>query len=671
LFYTYNQYNQGNETCLLDAVDGPVNRCSRFVMNTEDWTVDETSELVLFQTLALADKIHNGGDMEFGVDGMLYIVTGNNAQRHLQYAQDRSNLFGNVLRLTDEGEIPSDNPFLGDGTARCHETGATDSDTICQEIYASGLRNPFRFVMDPHSTDRVRFLISDVGGKKWEEVNVGGQDYVGANYGYPILEGPCDFDSVTSCAIDDADSEFTEPHYWYQHDKNESGCVVGVAIPPPDLNWPIPYSDPSSFYFVDFVWGDFYHINEDPSLSCSTCTPPLPGFRNETFHQWPRPVGLKFGPYNSGSNEVETQFALYYTAREGNLNIRRIVYKGSENFSPTVTFATSEIIVPVGGVIEFDASATEDPDHSNDELTFTWDFGDGSPEATGMVLSHQYNAVGVYEVTLTVVDPDGGIGQASEEVSVGDPPTVEILNPAEGTTFAVGDVFTLIGAGLDHDGNPLDESTQLSWEVQQHHNNHYHPFLTKGTAGNNIEITEAPEPEDFFAATNSYLEIFLTGTDSSGISTTVSRKVMPKTVNLDFDTEPTGLTISLDGEVLTMPQRVLSWENHNLRVVAPDQGDYVFSTWLDDIVASQEDIIVVPANNSETVPLYVAVFTLATDDAPGPPTTTQVPTASPTDPSVTSDTDNANDVILDGPNSSSNTRFICLWSMLLLLWYIP
>lgn len=58
LFYTYNR---GSTECAKDADNGPVNRCSRWVMN-DDWTVDEGSELVLFQTSGLLDQIHNGGE---------------------------------------------------------------------------------------------------------------------------------------------------------------------------------------------------------------------------------------------------------------------------------------------------------------------------------------------------------------------------------------------------------------------------------------------------------------------------------------------------------------------------------------------------------------------------------------------------------------------------------
>ena len=58
LFYTYDN---GDPECLVDVENGPVNRCSRFVMN-DDWTVDPESEMVLFTSYRLVDKIHNGGE---------------------------------------------------------------------------------------------------------------------------------------------------------------------------------------------------------------------------------------------------------------------------------------------------------------------------------------------------------------------------------------------------------------------------------------------------------------------------------------------------------------------------------------------------------------------------------------------------------------------------------
>ena len=59
--YLYFTYNGGDANCDLDENTGPVNRCSRFVMN-DDWTLNTESELVLFQSTPLPDKIHNGGE---------------------------------------------------------------------------------------------------------------------------------------------------------------------------------------------------------------------------------------------------------------------------------------------------------------------------------------------------------------------------------------------------------------------------------------------------------------------------------------------------------------------------------------------------------------------------------------------------------------------------------
>ena len=115
----------------------------------------------------------------------------------------------------------------------------------------------------------------------------------------------------------------------------------------------------------------------------------------------------------------------------------------------------------------------------------------------------------------------------------------------------------------------------------------------------------APGPEDLEAATNSYLEILLTATDDDGVSTTVSRSILPKLVWLDFDTEPSGLDIALDETFVTTPKRVLSWENHELRVMAPDQGNYQFGAWSHG--GCQQYTIQVPTNKN-CILKYTAIF---------------------------------------------------------------
>jgi len=122
---------------------------------------------------------HNGGLVAFGPDGELYIGTGDGggADNQLQTAQNTGSLLGKLLRIdVDHGSpytIPSDNPFVG-------QSGKQG------EIWAYGLRNPWRFAFDPSAA---LLYIADVGQDAYEEVDVSSTTAAGVNYGWSIMEG--------------------------------------------------------------------------------------------------------------------------------------------------------------------------------------------------------------------------------------------------------------------------------------------------------------------------------------------------------------------------------------------------------------------------------------------------------------------------------------------------
>jgi glucose/arabinose dehydrogenase len=138
---------------------------------------------------------HNGGTLNFGADGMLYISTGDGGNADDQgvghsaagNGQDRSNVLGKILRIDPNGRtspnrqysVPADNPFIGGGSGG--QAGCADG--ICDEIYAYGLRNPFRFAFDTVSG---ALYAGDAGQNDIEEVDV---IRSGANLGWPIHEG--------------------------------------------------------------------------------------------------------------------------------------------------------------------------------------------------------------------------------------------------------------------------------------------------------------------------------------------------------------------------------------------------------------------------------------------------------------------------------------------------
>lgn len=162
-------------------------RVERFsVSNDPDVAAPASSKLIL--TVAQPFANHNGGLNLFGPDGMLYIGLGDggNAGDPLGNGQNRGTLLGKILRIdVDRGDpysIPADNPFVGQQGARA-------------EIWAYGLRNPWRFTFD--RPDGLLF-IADVGQARFEEVDVVPANRAGVNYGWNAMEGASCFNS-SSC----------------------------------------------------------------------------------------------------------------------------------------------------------------------------------------------------------------------------------------------------------------------------------------------------------------------------------------------------------------------------------------------------------------------------------------------------------------------------------------
>lgn len=174
----------------------------------EDGTADSGSEKVLLK-IRQPFANHNGGHVTFGPDGYLYIGLGDggSAGDPGNRAQNKDELFGKMLRIdVDSGDpygIPADNPFANGGGK--------------PEIWAFGLRNPWRFSFDREKGD---LFIADVGQGDWEEVNYqpasspGGQ-----NYGWRCFEGKHSYRSV-ECP----EQAFTPPIIEYDH--NEGRCSI-------------------------------------------------------------------------------------------------------------------------------------------------------------------------------------------------------------------------------------------------------------------------------------------------------------------------------------------------------------------------------------------------------------------------------------------------------------
>jgi len=153
-------------------------RLDRFRVSTDPNVADKASaKAILFAEQPYAN--HNGGLVLFGPDGMLYVALGDGGSGGDPQGngQDRGVLLGKLLRVdVDNGDpyaIPADNPYVGVSGAR-------------GEIWAYGLRNPWRFAFDREGG---MLYIADVGQSRREEVNAAPAATGGLNYGWNVMEG--------------------------------------------------------------------------------------------------------------------------------------------------------------------------------------------------------------------------------------------------------------------------------------------------------------------------------------------------------------------------------------------------------------------------------------------------------------------------------------------------
>ena len=378
------------------------------------------------------------------------------------------------------------------------------------------------------------------------------------------FEGPCERDSIKKCNRNGVGTPGnTLPFYYYLHTAESRGGAITGSVFVPDGLWPAKYK----YLFLDYIYDEMYNLIEDATVACPTCSPPIPGFRNETFHRHNSMVDMFFGPYKGTR-------ALYVVSRSEGQNIRRIRYTGTTNRAPIAKIAVTSTKVLRNEVIVFDGSGSSDPD--GDTLAYLWDFGDGT-SSTAQKPSKSYPNFGEYEVTLTVRDILDQSSQTFVTIVVGTLPKAFMISPAEGKKFIVGEVIRLKGNATDSKGDPIP-SDRIFWEVRQHHATHFHPFLDKRT-GNDFDLFPAPTPEELAAAGNSYLEVIMSAVDSFGVTKTISRDLRPTKVKLDIFSNPSGLEVLVNEGPIVTPGTILTWQNQIIRLDVKNQKGLIFDNW--------------------------------------------------------------------------------------------
>ncbi len=215
------------------------------VDQTDSDSADKGSEFIILQ-FSQPFSNHNGGQITFGPDGFLYIATGDGgwAGDPFENGQSLNILLGKILRIdvdnpsgTNAYGIPPGNPFAGNTSG------------FREEIYAYGLRNPWRFSFDPETG---WLWVADVGQERYEEIDIVEK---GKNYGWNIMEGLHCFKPPSGC-----DTTGLELPIWeYDHSQGESitGGFVYRGRGVPELT--------GLYIYSDFISGRIWSLKYDGS----------------------------------------------------------------------------------------------------------------------------------------------------------------------------------------------------------------------------------------------------------------------------------------------------------------------------------------------------------------------------------------------------------------------
>lgn len=600
---------------------GTHGRISRLTASATDLDVMEPgSETYLIDDIPSPTGIHDGGEIHFGIDGKLYAAIGDGGFGSTR-SQDMNSLGGKILRINSDGSIPADNPFVGVAGAR-------------PEIYALGMRNPFTFAIDPVSG---QIFANDVGQDTWEEID---DIHKGANYGWPICEGVCN------------NPAYTDPVYTYNHNGTGHSITGGAFYH--GTNYPAQYAN--QYFFGDYTAGFIKTLDFANGAQATD-------FGNTVKS----PVNIKSGPDGN----------LYYTSITSG-NVYKIQYSpssppalpGSGNglygsYYNNKTMTGAPVLSRVDPTINFDWGAGS-PDRSinvdqfsaqwtgqvqaqySQDYTFSVNGDDGVRlSVNGVVVVDKYVDQPATETSGTISLLAGqkyaikleyfeSYGNAVAQLSWASPsqpkviipqsqlfatlpgtaPVATIATPLQNQTYNAGDTINYGGSATDAEDGILPASA-YAWTVVYHHAYHTHPFSgpTRGSTTGSFLIPTVGEP-----SADTYYELQLTVTDSSGQTNTASRTIYPNKSTISLATNITGASLSLDAQPKVMPYSVVGVAGFSRNLSAPlsqtvSGMNYNFVSWSDGGLADHT------ITTALTDTLYTATYQAGTAPTPPPPTT--------------------------------------------------
>jgi glucose/arabinose dehydrogenase len=576
------------------------------------------TEQVLINDWCQQYSSHSIGDLVFGSDGALYASGGDGASFTMaDYGQGGNpknpcgdppvpvggtqtapTAEGGALRSQDlrttsdptglDGTVIRVDPATG--AALPSNPNAANPDPNAARIVGYGMRNPFRFTVRPGTSE---LWIGDVGWSGTEEIDrvLTPTATPVRNFGWPCYEGTSRQASYNALSLNICNSLYASgtaisPYYSYRHSDSVvagDGCPTGGSsitggafYPTTGGSYPAKYA--GALFFADYtrrcIWAMLAGTNGLPDPT------KIETFATGTIGAY-SPVDLVTGPGGD----------LYYVDLVGG-TIRRIHYYAG-NRPPIARVTASPTTGPLPLTVAFDARSSTDADL--DVLSYSWDLdGDGTfGDSNVPNPSFTYTTSGTRTVSVRVSDPFGGQDTETVQITAGNtPPKPTISAPGASLTWRVGQTISFAGSASDIQDGTIP-AAQLSWRYEIQHcptadTCHVHPGETYDGVDSGSFVAQNHEYP-------SHLRLYLTATDSGGLSATTFVDIYPQTNTLTLVSDPPGATLALGSGTGTAPFSTTVISDGTQSISAPDQTidgqPYVFSGWSDGGAASHDIVV--------------------------------------------------------------------------------
>jgi glucose/arabinose dehydrogenase len=606
--------------------------------------VDPSSEEVLVNSWCQQVTSHSMGDIEFDDEGALLITGGDGASwstadygqlgnpcqdppneggslraqdvRTPETPTDPTNYNGAIIRVDREtGEAMPNNPFSLSPVFNL----AQEEDQRARRILAYGMRNPYRFTIQPHTG---QVYIGDVGQELWEEIDrvpsPPGPAQPAPNFGWPCYEGGPSgslpkpewvaVEKPLCQSLYANPSQVTAPFFAYPHPATpgyEDGrafsgdacnsapgsAIAGLAFyDPSGVTDAFPAEYDGTLFFSDAARGCIWTMEEGADGAPDPAT-----IANFAVKQEGDP---SFGPVDV----VEGPDGSLFVPNFYGDSIVQIRFQGpSAKVSADKTYGPME---PEDSfTVQFDASGSRNSSGGTSGLHYEWDldgdgqFDDGTDSAQ---VEHTYTSLTNVTARVRVSDGTPHVDVAAIKLYPGDvgPPTVEIKKPTPGVTWGLGEEIHYEATATDPDGEGLGSGLTPHWEFSIQHcpsGCHLHPLTSSDSASGTVTAESDGFPSKF--------RLEFTATDSRGLSTSQVVELLPRSIEIHIHSQPPGVPLTLNGATSSEPLSVSMIAGESATVAAPPSAviggqEYPFAGWSDggdrihEVISQQTETVV-------------------------------------------------------------------------------